>query len=134
VTWTQRHRIRSSRRRVYIARVKHWNLPGILPEFLGRVRYRTYCRTLVIGGRDEDNRTISLRRRLHSLLKNAFTAGESVPQALKRGLIFSDLTARLKSCPSQDPPNRVFQLPRKPALIFGTAAPLKVRPDTNQMS
>jgi hypothetical protein len=27
---------------------------------------------------------------------------KSTPQALKRGPIFNDLTARLKSCPSQD--------------------------------
>jgi hypothetical protein len=33
---------------------------------------------------------------------------KSVPQALKRGHIFNDLTARLKSCPSQTCANQKF--------------------------
>src|SRR6266849_3678893 len=42
-----------------------------------------------------------LRRCLVSL-KNCVERAKSTPRALKRGHIFKDLTARLKSCPSQD--------------------------------
>jgi len=34
--------------------------------------------------------------------------GKSTPRALKRGHIFNDLTARLKSCPSQNPRESEF--------------------------
>jgi len=39
------------------------------------------------------------------------------PQALKRRHIFNYLTARLKSCPSQNPPNQTLPQPVKPSPV-----------------
>src|ERR1039457_2928294 len=42
------------------------------------------------------------------LAEKVVEGARSTPQALKRGHIFNDLTARLKSCPSQNPSESEF--------------------------